>query len=324
VVFPEGFPLSQILPKEFIMESYWDLYVAYINKCVRDNWINDIDPHHYRMEWNHWLPKATFPDIKVGQWLTFRQHSIASALQTLALKKNCMCGWHKNYIPAELLELAWPYFCAARVKSGRKGAETVHKEKTSDGKSKHSVRTMKAYNDSLTAEQKSARGKKGGAKAMELGFGPPNLKGHKFSKETLEKRSLSRKGKNYGMVGENHGFFGKSHTEEANQANREKHLGSFWVNNGEVSKLLRKGSTMPEGFILGRLVLETSLHPFWVNQSGEIIRSKEDPGVGWVRGRKWPVERPVPEKGYWWVNSLGETCRSKGNPGENWKRGRKW
>jgi hypothetical protein len=204
------------------------------------------------MEWNHWLPKACFPDIKVGQWLTFQQHSIASALQTLALKKNCMCGWHKSYLPPELLELAWPYFIEARKKSGRKGAETVHKEKTPDGKSKHSSRIMQAYNDSLTSEQKSARGKKAAARAMELGFGPPNLKGHKFSEETLRKRRESRRGKNYGMVGENHFFFGKSHTKEANQANREKHLGSFWVNNGTSEKLLPKGSTIPEGFSKGR------------------------------------------------------------------------
>jgi hypothetical protein len=103
-----------------MIDSYWDLYVAYVNKCVRDNWANDIDPNHYKMEWNHWLPKACFPDLPVGQWLTLRQHAIASALQTLALRKNCMCGWHKKHLPAELLRLSWGYY-------GKMSSETLKK-----------------------------------------------------------------------------------------------------------------------------------------------------------------------------------------------------
>jgi hypothetical protein len=78
---------------------------------VKENKEQGIDPHHYEMEWNHWLPKACFPDLPLGQYLTLNQHAIASALQTLALKNNCMCGWHKKYLPEKLLELAWPLFC---------------------------------------------------------------------------------------------------------------------------------------------------------------------------------------------------------------------
>jgi hypothetical protein len=134
------------------MDSYWDLYVAYVNKCVRDNWINDIDPHHYEMEWNHWLPKACFPDIRVGQWLTLRQHSIASALQSLALRKNCMCGWHKKYLPNDLLGLAWPLYSEAARKRhkerdylgrsilGVRSAEKIHAEKDEQGRSLHTLR----------------------------------------------------------------------------------------------------------------------------------------------------------------------------------------
>jgi hypothetical protein len=92
------------------MDSYWDLYVAYVHHCVEYNKKHDIDPHHYEMEWNHWLPKASFPDIPLGQWLTLSQHAIASALQTLALRKNCLCAWHKKHLPTELLELAWPFY----------------------------------------------------------------------------------------------------------------------------------------------------------------------------------------------------------------------
>jgi hypothetical protein len=105
------------------MDSYWDLYVAYVNKCVRDNWINDIDPNHYQMEWNHWLPKAAFPDLPLGQWLTKKQHAIASALQTLALKENCMCGWHKKYLPSSLYQEVWSYYIIATSKAGKKSAE---------------------------------------------------------------------------------------------------------------------------------------------------------------------------------------------------------
>jgi hypothetical protein len=155
------------------MESYWDLYVAYIGKCVRDNWANDIDPHHYQMEWNHWLPKACFPDIKVGQWLTLRQHSIASALQTLALKKNCMCGWHKSHLPPKLLELAWPYFCQAAANA----ALTLHAEKNDKGKSKHSLAIAETHRQnktsifSFSSEELSEFGKRGGARSVELSAG---------------------------------------------------------------------------------------------------------------------------------------------------------
>ena len=103
-----------------MIESYWDLYVAYINKCVRDNWANDIDPGHYDMEWNHTLPQCLFGDWPIGQYLTLQQHAIASALQTLAFEKNCMCRWHKKDLPDPLVDLAWPYFKRKCADNGRK------------------------------------------------------------------------------------------------------------------------------------------------------------------------------------------------------------
>jgi hypothetical protein len=54
------------------------------------------------MEWNHFLPKTVFGDWPVGQYLLLKQHAIASALQTLAFKTLCHCGWHKKYMPEEL------------------------------------------------------------------------------------------------------------------------------------------------------------------------------------------------------------------------------
>jgi len=102
------------------MESYWDFYVSYVHKCVADNWANDIDPAHYDMEWNHFLPKCVFGDQPIGQWLTLKQHAIATALQTLALKKCCLFGSHLSLLPEKLHELVYPGFVARSVENGKK------------------------------------------------------------------------------------------------------------------------------------------------------------------------------------------------------------
>jgi hypothetical protein len=123
-----------------MVDSYWDLYVAYIAKCVRDNWINDIDPHHYKMEWNHTLPQCIFKGHGPGQWLTLKQHAIASALQTLAFEHKCLCGWHKSYLSPALLELAWPYYRRAQSENGVKGAAVGHAKKDERGRSVNAVK----------------------------------------------------------------------------------------------------------------------------------------------------------------------------------------
>ena len=92
-----------------MINSYWDLYVAYIDCCAKYNWQHNIDPHHYEMEWNHFLPKAVFGDWPMGQYLLLRQHAIASALQTLAFGTLCHCGWHKKYMPKKLWDLCKKY-----------------------------------------------------------------------------------------------------------------------------------------------------------------------------------------------------------------------
>jgi hypothetical protein len=124
------------------MSKYWDLYVLYLERCKTENYINDIDPNHYRMEFNHFWPKSIFGDWPVGQFLTLRQHAIASALQTLVFKENCMCGWHKQYLPPKLLELAWTYYYTFAKKNAVKGAAitnaVIHAEKDENGKSLHS------------------------------------------------------------------------------------------------------------------------------------------------------------------------------------------
>jgi hypothetical protein len=121
-----------------MIDSYWDLYVAYIAKCVRDNWVNDIDPAHYEMEWNHFLPKHTFGDWPVGQWLTKKQHAIATALQTLALNKNFICYWHIEFLPKSLWGKCKPTYSRERrnhgisMKKDQKGIfDPHHKNKLS-------------------------------------------------------------------------------------------------------------------------------------------------------------------------------------------------
>lgn len=96
--------------------DYWSLYVEYIRRCVRYNNENDIDPAHYQMEWNHFFPRCIFGDWPIGDYLLLKQHAIASALQTLVFKQNCMCGWHKKYLSPQLIDLAWPFFVNGKRK----------------------------------------------------------------------------------------------------------------------------------------------------------------------------------------------------------------
>ena len=139
------------ISEKFIMESYWDLYVAYVNKCVADNWANGVDPAHYEMEWNHFLPKCAFGDWPIGQWLTLPQHSVASCLQSIALKKNCHCPWHKKYVSEELWELSVESSREDRVGICKKAAKVAVESKSGI--------------HGATADQLSEWGSKGGKKA---------------------------------------------------------------------------------------------------------------------------------------------------------------
>jgi hypothetical protein len=159
------------------MDSYWDLYVAYVNKCVHDNYRNDVDPNHHRMEWNHWLPKACFPDLPVGQWLTLKQHAVASALQTLALKKNCLCGWHLKYLPEKLKSLAWDYYIEFQTLNGVKSGEFTKKNKLGIHKP-----------GAKTSETCAKGGKAGGRVCRDTGVGL-------FAAGNVTKDTCSRGGK---------------------------------------------------------------------------------------------------------------------------------
>jgi len=179
------------------MESYWDLYVAYVNKCVADNWANDIDPAHYEMEWNHFLPQCIFGDWPIGHWLMKRQHAIASALQTLAFKKNCMFGWHKQYLPQILLDMCWPLYCRASRDTGQKQAtrlaERNKREKWAKKVSKTEQHKSK-ISQALTGKEKSPTHCENISKSKK-GIPNPKLQGRTLSPETRRKISEARRGK---------------------------------------------------------------------------------------------------------------------------------
>jgi hypothetical protein len=78
------------------------------------------------MEWNHFLPKCVFGDQPIGHYLLLKHHAIASALQTLAMNRNCLCGWHKKYLPLSLWNLCSPFYKKqARQLGADTGAKTV-------------------------------------------------------------------------------------------------------------------------------------------------------------------------------------------------------
>lgn len=149
------------------MDSYWELYLAYIQHCERQNKQYDIDPHHYKMEWNHTLPRCIFGDQPLGQWLTLKQHAIASALQSLAFNKNCMFGWHKHYLSPSLFDLAWPIYRS----TAREKVLNQHLEKDEKGRSLMAVKASETLLRDKNEEGKSINaikgGKKGGAKLHE-------------------------------------------------------------------------------------------------------------------------------------------------------------
>jgi len=100
--------------------NYFQLYCEYLTQCEKENWANMRDPNHDYMEWNHTLPQCIFENQPIGQWLTIEQHAIASALQTLAFGKNCLCAWHKKYLPEKILTLSWGYYKDHKRKVGKK------------------------------------------------------------------------------------------------------------------------------------------------------------------------------------------------------------
>ena len=107
-----------------------ETYYAYLRWCRDFNERNLIDPTTDKMEWNHTLPQCLFKGHGPGQWLTIKQHAIASALQTLAFGTNCLYGGMLKHLPTILHDLIHPYFVNHAKKAGLVGLAII-KEKGS-------------------------------------------------------------------------------------------------------------------------------------------------------------------------------------------------
>lgn len=232
------------------MESYWDLYVAYVHKCVADNWANDIDPAHYEMEWNHFLPKCIFGDWPIGQWLTKRQHAIASALQTLAFQRNCMFGWHKHCLPENLLELAWPFYCEHAKKYAIIGGATAAE--------------MGAGACGFKREDRVRYGKMATPK-------PGEANGMFGRKHTDEAKQAQREA----AVRQN-----LSYTDEQKRQIAEK--------KAKASRRMHASRTEDEQKAIYAKVSNSHLGlKWWVDVQGNKVQQRESPGPEWQRGMKW-------------------------------------
>jgi len=233
-----------------MIESYWDLYVAYVDKCVVDNWTNDIDPAHYEMEWNHFLPKCVFGDWPIGQWLTKRQHAVSSALQTLAFQRNCMFGWHKHHLPENLLVTAWPFYC----EQAKKNAVTGGKKAAEMG-----VGVCGFTKEDRVLYGRMASPKYGEANGM---YGKTHTD---EAKQTQREAAIKQH---------------RSYTEEQKLEIAERKSKRFREMHANRSEEEREAvySKVSQS-LLGR--------KRYVNAQGERLYQHEDPGPGWQRGINW-------------------------------------
>lgn len=176
------------------MDSYWELYVAYVNQCVRYNWENDIDPHHYEMEWNHFLPRCIFGDWPIGQWLTKRQHAIATALQSLSFNKCCLFGDHLNYLPPVMFDLVYPLYQSRSVKNGKKtGAQR------GPVLGKENVELARGFLDPKNKDEVIKGNRKGGRKTGSK-YGPLNVMNQKGPWDPDNKEKLASWGSAGGIA----------------------------------------------------------------------------------------------------------------------------
>jgi hypothetical protein len=208
------------------MNNYWDLYVDYVQNCEKTNFEQGVEPSSSKMEWNHFFPRCIFGEWPVGSYLTIEQHSIASALQSLAFNKSCMCPWHIKYLPFELWELARPIFMKgckdASIKADEKRKDPAFLENLKFSISQGLLKKFET--DAEFKELKKENCKKLQSLATQASKTPESIKKRKDKFKQIRHQ----------------------------QGSLNSQFGTMWVTNGEINKKIDKRDTLPEGFYPGR------------------------------------------------------------------------
>lgn len=161
-------------------ETLWEVYLVFLQRCEETNQAAGLDPNHDNLEWNHTLPQCLFGDQPFGQWLTLRQHALASCLQTLAFKKVCFHGKHKEFVPDWLWELAkeasfwerteWCSTAGKKAKELGRGAASATSEQLSEWAHKGGTVAAQRRTSAFFKEGAPVQ-RLGGKRTQELGVG---------------------------------------------------------------------------------------------------------------------------------------------------------
>ena len=211
-----------------------ETYYAYLRWCTDFNERNLIDPAHDKMEWNHTLPQCIFGDQPIGQWLTLKQHAIASALQTLAFKRSCICGFHKNLIPSWLWDKVSPFYSANCRDSAKKHGLGLNRD----------IAVLAGELGRLTQKQNGTQSKPEVNEKRSASL-KQTLSCPKIRKERSE-RIMGDKNPMFGRTGELHPSFGIEKSPETKEKlSRSKKGTRRWVND-EGKWIYRKECPGPE------------------------------------------------------------------------------
>ena len=121
-------------------------------------------------------------------------------------------------------------------------------------------------------------------------IGPKNgMYGRHHTEESKKKMSCSQKGK---KLTEEHKNKIKATLAlpdvkvQMSAAISKAQKGSFWVTDGKTNHFLSKGSTIPDGFYIGRAINSKSTTGYhWYSNGVKNVLAKDCPGEGWKRGK---------------------------------------
>lgn len=247
--------------------NFFELYYAYLAQCERDNWANMRDPNHDYMEWNHTLPQCIFDDQPIGQWLTIEQHAIASALQTLAFRTNCLYGGMLKLLPADLSSLCRPHFTAMCSKTRPNFTQedlnrrSLLMSETNLQNHQRGLHPMQKVENRISA---SERAKDLFRRMVEEGTHPSIKEG---ASERITAQNLQR------VSNGTHNFQGEKAARRASEMQLER------VREGIHPWKTEEHSAQVRDRFAGA--------KHWVNERGERRFQKEKPEGEWQNGRKW-------------------------------------